>query len=93
MKLRLETEIVSIRNQLNRAMNEARRTGRFADGSWWVKSNHALRVKGRQCQQIQNALHDRRQSARQGLESKFVTIARQELSEEVFQRILEKAKA
>lgn len=90
-KLQLELEISKIRTQLDRARDEARHTGKYADGRWWLKTHQALRIKGKQCQQIQAVLHALRQDSLRNLESRFVTLAKQELPEEVFRKLLEKA--
>ncbi len=88
----LEAELSSIRTQLDRARADARKLGRFADLSWWGKVHQALRIKGRQCQQIQLELRRFRLAKQQSVESYFLEVARERMDPEVFQTFLETAK-
>ncbi len=91
-KQQLETEITSIRTQLDRARRESREMGRFAKVLWWCKIHQALRIKGRQCQQIQFELGRLRTARQHSVEGHFLDVARERMDPEKFQTFLETAR-
>jgi len=93
IKLDLETDIDSIKSQIEAAQVKARETGVYADSVWWGKVKWALKSKGRQCQQIQLLLRQKNRAVQTGLENTFVTTARELLPPEQFQAIMDSAKA
>lgn len=92
LKCQYEAEIASIRTQIDRARIEARERKVFASLTWWQKAHHALRIKGRQCQQVQNALGRLRQQRESKLEATFMRAAKQHLPPEQFDQILAAAR-
>lgn len=88
----LETEITSIRTQLARARADSRERGRFANVLWWCKIHQALRIKGRQCQQIQLELGRMRAAHQHSVERHFLDIARERMDPLNFKVFLETAK-
>lgn len=91
LKSQLEIDINSIRTQIARARIDARETGTYAESDWWQKAHTALRIKGRHCQQVQNALRTARRSRAKAVEQEFLRIARETLSPEEFRSWLERA--
>jgi len=92
LKLRFETEIVSIRTQISRAKAEARSKKVFTAPEWWYKAHQALRIKGRQCQQVQLELSRARARRITSLEKAFLEAARERLDPELFSNLIEAAK-
>jgi len=92
IKLTLESDIDSIRAQIDAAQAKARETGEFADSDWWGRAKWALKSKGRQCQQIQLLLRQKNKAAQGSLENCFMTTARELLPAEQFQAILDTAR-
>lgn len=95
MKEEVDQDITSIKIQIDEAKDKVI-DGEYADRDWWLRVNGALRIKGRQSQQIQNAIgrvkRERKEKEQLQLERRFMNIARQELSYEVFNKILDQAK-
>lgn len=91
-KLSIELEISSIRTQIGRARAEARKSGRFADAAWWSKVHQALRIKGRQCQQLQKELGRLKTARHRSVESHFFDVARERMDDANFKVYLETAK-
>lgn len=92
-KLTLEAEITAIREKLERARVKSKTQGVFADTAWWLRTHQALRIKGRQSQQIQAALSKLREEDRTELQSRFMDVARAKLPADLFHSLLEQAKA
>lgn len=91
LKTEIDAEITSIKMQLENARAEKISTGKYADSTWWIKANNALRIKGRQSQQIQTELGSIKSSKRKRVNDRFVEIAKQTLSNEEFVEILKQA--
>lgn len=96
LKSDIDLDITTIRIQLSDAKAKVVTDGSYSDPEWWRKANAALKIKGRQSQQIQNELSLMRRKKQeikaQQFERRFIDIAKKELSEEVFQKILNQAR-
>lgn len=79
LKLALDREISSIRTQIMRVRLEARKTGHHADAAWWSKVHQALRIKGRQSQQVQKELGRLRVTRQRSVESHFLDVVRERM--------------
>jgi hypothetical protein len=93
-KLDIDTEIGSIKSQIEQARIEAAEDGRYADRDWWQRANAAMKIKGNQSQQVQIRLRVMKRERHEKLmwERHFVLIAKRRLSEELFDEIHAKAK-
>lgn len=95
LRLELESDIQSIRRQIERAQAEARATGKYASDHWWLKVHQALRIKGHQCQEIQQEMgritKARKAARSREVELRFVEAARRRLPPEVFRSLMEEA--
>jgi len=92
LKDELDGEITAIRIQIEGAKVKAA-DGEYSDRTWWFKANAALKIKGRQSQQIQNTLGRLRREKNRELEKCFVDVARTQLSQAQFEEIMDEAKA
>jgi hypothetical protein len=92
MQEEVNRDLASIKLQITKAKSLAAVEGKYADRDWWVRVNQALKIKGRQSQQIQKAIglanKKRKQEHQLRFERRFMEIAKQELEPEVFQRIM-----
>jgi len=94
MKIELESEMDDIKSQLSRAEAKVHSEGLYADPVWYARAKSALRVKGRQCQQIQLMLrkNKKKKKTERPMAEHFIDICRDTLEENDFKDILEEAK-
>lgn len=90
-------KLAVLKTQLEAAKVKARTTGDFSDSEWFNRTSHALRMTGREHQQVIREIGDRNKAARreQGnrLERKFVEIARSRLDGELFASLMDDAQS
>jgi len=95
LRLELEDDIRSIRKQIQRAQVAVRATGQYASQQWWLKVHEALRIKGHQCQEVQQEMgrltRARKAAKAQAVEARFVEVARKRLPEELFRALMDEA--
>lgn len=92
MKVEVEADIDRMRGQIEDARRKAGREGIFADPVWFRNVNTALRIKGRQAQQIQAQLSALRSARGLLLPQTFMSVAREKLPPEQFQAVYDEAK-
>ena len=90
LKLELETDLDSIRAQIDAARSKAAATGVYADADWWRKVNWAKKLKGRMCQKLQLEIRKRR-DPKDALGRAFLEVARRSLNPEVFEQLQDQA--
>ena len=88
MKTEVETAITSMKLQIA----EAKAAGEYADRDWWRRVNAALKIKGRQAQQLQNAIGKlnrarKERNTQRPLSSFFMSVAKEKLSYELYEEI------
>lgn len=93
----LET-IASVKVQLEAARAEQKTTGKYADREWYQKATAALRYMGLDALLIQNALSKRNAADKANritfsgkVNTVLLSLAREELGEEVFMKLVDKA--
>lgn len=94
LKVELETDLDNIKYQLETAEAETAASGIYADSNWYHAAKLAQRRKGRQVQQIQLELKNRRENRPKvrGIPDAFMDIAREMLMPELFNEIFDEAK-
>lgn len=90
-RLKLQGEIIAIREQVETAKTESIYTGRYADRLWWQRAHTALRAKGRQICHINTLLGSMKHERHQKLEFAFIDVAREKLPDDEFNEILKEA--
>ena len=88
MKTEIETAITSMKLQIE----QAKAAGEYADRDWWRRIHAALKIKGRQAQQLQNAVGKlnrarKERNAQKPLSAFFMEVARDKLSYELYEEI------
>ena len=92
LKIKIDSEIDAIRDQLKRVEATAASGGEYADPDWYWSAVRARKHKVRQSQMIQSEF-TRRKEMRQGtIEGHFVDIARIRLSSDLFDELLDEAR-
>lgn len=88
-------EIAQIKTQIGAAKAEAAATGNYADRDWFLRANHALRMKGREHQLLQTEHGKRRKAVRRDfnarVERAFIDVARRRLDPELFSEMWSEA--
>ncbi|MBE2200434.1 MAG: hypothetical protein IAE79_17600 [Anaerolinea sp.] len=87
LKNYLEESVSSIKMQ----MRDTRANGRF-DENWQARATRARSHLSRRVQAIQNEMRNRRVSRAKRLEQAFVTAARQHLTPDTFERLMNAAR-
>ncbi len=94
-KDRIETELNSIKTQVELAIANQKVTGHYADPRWMASAKSALRWKGQHHQRVLAAAAKIRKESKQSarsVESRFVDVAKRLLNKDVFQSILDEAR-
>lgn len=93
---RLLADIDSIKTQIDSARATAAATGEYADREWFIRANHALRVKQRQHQalliEIGRAGKAERKARAVRFETVFIETARELVPQEQFNTIFQLAR-
>jgi len=92
LKFKIDGEIENIRDQIDRAKADAA-TGEYSDRNWYWSAVRAKKIKGRQSQQIQNEMSRRKSERANDLPNIFIDVAKEQLSNELFTEILQRAQA
>ena len=89
----LQEAVDTIKHQLEMAKAEYHETGQYSDAKWFAKASQALRCKQREVQKLVRKIaelrKDERISRSKDLGNAFIDAARENLSPEQFQRILQ----
>jgi ribosomal protein L20 len=89
------SEIADIKTQIANAKSTAAATGEYSDRVWFNKAHTALRLKGREHQELQLEFGRRRKEERRTysvtLGRIFIGVARAQLDYETFMSIMDKA--
>lgn len=89
-------KIASLKSQIDTAKAKAATCGDYSDREWFNRINYALRMTGKEHQQVireigeRNKLVRREQGSR--VEKKFIEVARRRLDGELFSSIMEEAR-
>lgn len=89
MKLEIDCEIDSIKTQLESAKVTKAVYGTYADPAWFRKATSALRIKGRQSQQIQMFLKKMKGERAIAFEKLFIEVAQDVLDKEMYLRLID----
>lgn len=92
LKLKINTNILSISSKIKSKQAEYSAGGEGASSEWFIGANHALNVNQRFMPYLSAMIRKRRQTGR-SLDSYFVDVARETLSAQRFQDILNEARA
>jgi len=84
LKLRFETEISGITDQIDAAKERGN-----IDRAWMKRADAARRIYGRDCQRIQIEQGRRKRTQTASFERRFVDAAKRRLTEDVFQGIMQ----
>lgn len=96
IKLRIQSEASMVRAKIDDAKTRLHCGEGHADPEWFRRANAALKVKGWQDQEIARhmsaAKRKRNEAQNQILERRFIAVARDVLSKDVFFEIMERAR-
>ena len=93
----LEDKITIIKNQIDIAKSESQSKGEYSNIEWFNKARAALRISGNQHQRVLRELGKRNKMVKDAVnnsfDTRFVNIAREKLGSELFEEIINEAKA
>jgi hypothetical protein len=94
LKMKLDTELDDIKDQIKRAEAHTAQTGEYAEPAWYWSAVRARKHKGRQSQAVQMELSKRRKERKKvdPLANYFMNAARHTLDPNTFNEILSLAR-
>ena len=96
MRDELESKLIEIRNQLDRAKCKANADNEYSDSKWFCDAKYALKKTGQQHQQILREISGRNKVVRNvrenSLNSVFIRVAKRNLPREIFMECISEAK-
>jgi hypothetical protein len=90
----IDTDVLMILAQIEKAKAHHLSTGEYADPHWFAKANHALRVKRRTQQKLQELLrihHKAENVQNQPLSQFFMDVCRERMDAALFDLVLQEA--
>ena len=92
LKLKVDNEILYVKNQIEDAKAKLITDGEYSDPKWYSKINGARRFLGIASQKIQAEMAKRKQKNQKDFHCAFVDVAKRRLSPELFNEIVEETK-
>lgn len=93
LKREIDEAITDIRRQLEKAKSRYHKTGHYADPEWFRRASSAGKIKGKQCQRLQEVLAQKKMEYMETLTRVFMEVAREHLPDERFMGLLKRAKS
>ena len=91
LKAKIDKERGEIEGQLSAARRQYALTGTYSDPVWYRNAESALRIKGKQSQDVQNQLARLKFGRGKGIAEIFVDLARANLDRDCFANLIKEA--